>query len=56
MMRFKIEVEVELDAFNADSAKRRVEDLLSKANCKKFQERNTEVRVGKFVRVDKEEE
>lgn len=54
-MRFKVNVELELDAFNQDSAQRRVDDLLSKASLKKFQERNTEIKEVTYERIDKED-
>lgn len=55
MMRFKINIELEMDAFNQDSAERRVQDLLSKVELKKFKERNTVVTNVEYTRIDKQE-
>lgn len=54
-MRFKINIELEMDAFNQDSAERRVKDLLSKVELKKFKERNTVVTNVEYTRIDKQE-
>jgi len=55
MMRFKINIELEMDAFNQESAERRVKDLLSKVELKKFKERNTVVTNVEYTRIDKQE-
>jgi hypothetical protein len=55
-MRFKAVVEVEFDAFNQDSAERRMKDLLAKAELKKFKERNTVVGEITYKRIDVEED
>lgn len=55
-MRFKVAVELELDAFNQDSAERRMKDLLSKADLKKFKERGTLVKDISYERIDGKED
>lgn len=55
-MRFKVNVELEMDAFNQDSAERRMKDLLSKAELKKFKERGTEINEITYERIDYKEE
>lgn len=56
MMRFQSIITVEYDAFNKESAERRVEDLLAKAKLKKFEERNTVISDVTFERIDNKEE
>lgn len=55
-MRFNVIVELEIDAFNQDSAARRMKDLLAKADLKKFKERGTLVKDISYERIDNKED
>jgi len=51
-MKMRATVVIEMDVFNKDSAQRRIDDLLSKTKCKKFAERQTEVKSVLIERID----